>query len=308
MSEAARSGGTGRSGGGTARSGGAGATGRVPGTPVRAVRPWEWARPPRAVPCELVAADPAAPVADAPPLLFVPGLAHAAWCFTEHWLPYAASRGFEAYAMSLRGYGGSDGRDRRLRTRLKDYVEDVVRTASELPRRPVLVGHSMGGLVVQRALERYTPAAAVLVAPAPPRQGLTTYGWVLLHQPLGALASLTGASVRFRPRMLVHRVERARAVELAGRQERSAPLTQYQLVLPRRAPRPTVVPPMLLLGAAGDRVIPRSDIRAAARFWRVEPRWYDGTGHDMMLDAGWQRPIDDILDWVAALPGRPPAT
>jgi pimeloyl-ACP methyl ester carboxylesterase len=278
------------------------AAARVPSTPVRAVRPWEWARPPRPARLELVHAPPRAPVAKAPPLLFVPGLAHAAWCFTEHWLPYAASRGFDGYAMSLRGYGGSDGR--RLGTRLRDYVDDVVRTASDLPRRPVLVGHSMGGLVVQRALERYTPAAVVLVAPAPPRHGLTTYGWVLLRQPFGALAALAGASLRFRPRLLVHELDRARAVELARRQERCAPLTQYQLVLPRRAPRPTVVPPLLLVGAARDRVIPRSDIRATARFWRVQPRWYDGIGHDMMLDAGWRRPIDDILDWVAALPAR----
>ena len=97
-----------------------------------------------------------------PPLLFVHGLGHGAWCW-EHWLGAAADAGYPAYAVSLRGHGGSPG---RLRTaRLGEYVDDVVATAESLPRPPVLVGHSLGGLVVQRALARYAARAAVLVSP-----------------------------------------------------------------------------------------------------------------------------------------------
>src|SRR5205085_6494592 len=87
-----------------------------------------------------------------PPLLFVHGLGHGAWCW-EHWLDAAADAGYPAYAVSLRGHGGSSG---GLRTaRLSGYVDDVVATAESLPRPPVLVGHSMGGLVVMQALARY---------------------------------------------------------------------------------------------------------------------------------------------------------
>src|SRR5690606_36624939 len=86
------------------------------------------------------------------PLHFVHGLGHRAWCW-EHWLTAAAAAGPPAYAVSLRGQGKSRG---SLRTaRLSHYVDDVVHTAASLPRRAVLVGHSMGGLVVQQALARY---------------------------------------------------------------------------------------------------------------------------------------------------------
>jgi len=45
---------------------------------------------------------------DAPPLLFVHGICHGAWCWEEHFLPWFAERGFEAHAVDLRGHGASD--------------------------------------------------------------------------------------------------------------------------------------------------------------------------------------------------------
>ena len=37
------------------------------------------------------------------------------------------------------------GRKRLGRTLLRHYVHDVMQTITELPQKPVLVGHSMGG-------------------------------------------------------------------------------------------------------------------------------------------------------------------
>jgi pimeloyl-ACP methyl ester carboxylesterase len=45
------------------------------------------------------------------PILFVHGAWHGAWCW-ENFLPYFADRGYGAYAVSLRGHGASQGRDR----------------------------------------------------------------------------------------------------------------------------------------------------------------------------------------------------
>lgn len=36
-----------------------------------------------------------------PPLVFVHGSYHAAWCWAEHWLPFFSSSGFDSYAISL---------------------------------------------------------------------------------------------------------------------------------------------------------------------------------------------------------------
>jgi pimeloyl-ACP methyl ester carboxylesterase len=57
---------------------------------------------PGGVQLEVLHAAPASP-SQRPPLCFVHGSYHAAWCWAEHFLPYFAARGYDAYALSLRG-------------------------------------------------------------------------------------------------------------------------------------------------------------------------------------------------------------
>lgn len=42
-----------------------------------------------------------------PPLVFIHGSYHAAWCWGEHWMPFLASKGYETYSISLRGTSGT---------------------------------------------------------------------------------------------------------------------------------------------------------------------------------------------------------
>ena len=81
-----------------------------------------------------------------------------AWCFAQNWQAAAAERGYSSYAMSLRGHGGSGGQTRLGRTTLRDYVHDVLQVISSLDQPPVLVAHSLGTLVAQRAAALSGPA------------------------------------------------------------------------------------------------------------------------------------------------------
>ena len=99
------------------------------------------------------------------PLLFVHGAYHGAWCWDEYFLDFFADKGYHALAISLRGHGGSPSpRPLRFCT-LEDYVDDVRSVVADLPVKPVLVGHSMGGFIVQKYLQRDDAPAAVLMAP-----------------------------------------------------------------------------------------------------------------------------------------------
>ena len=55
-----------------------------------------------------------------PPLLFVHG------CWAEHFLEFFADRGFDAYALSLRGPGGSGGREQLRWTSVADCADDAL--------------------------------------------------------------------------------------------------------------------------------------------------------------------------------------
>ena len=80
-------------------------------------------------------------------LLFVHGMWHGAWCWEKYFLPYFAGKGYVASAMSLRGHGKSPGRDKLRWTSLADYVADVETVVKQMGNLPVLVGHSMGGMI-----------------------------------------------------------------------------------------------------------------------------------------------------------------
>ncbi len=273
---------------------------RLPRT--RAMRPLDWALPSTPVHREVLSVLPADTPTDGrerPPLLFVHGMGHGAWCFAEHWLPDAARRGFPAYAVSLRGHGGSGGHRRLGRTLLRDYVHDVLQTAVSLPRPPVLVGHSMGAVVAQLVLDRYPAPAAVLVAPAPLHSGLRTLSSIARQRPTHALRAAVGGSLPMTADALFEGLDPVTAASYAGRTGREAPLVQYDVVLLSRRIGP-VRAPVLVVGTPDDRYVPLSEVRTTAARFGGEPLLFPGVGHDMMLDAGQDRVLAAMLDWLDA--------
>ena len=90
------------------------------------------------------------------PLLFVHGALHGAWCWEVHFLDYFAQHGFAAHAVNLRGHGNSETRDSLRWTRIADYVQDLTNAAGQLPSLPILIGHSMGGFIIENTW-RITP-------------------------------------------------------------------------------------------------------------------------------------------------------
>lgn len=229
-----------------------------------------------------------------PPLLFVPGFGAGAWVFAEHWLEYAAERGFPAYAVSPRGHGGS-GPARRAT--LRAYAHDVIQTAVSLPRQAVLVGHGAGALVVATALARYPARAAVLAAPV--LGGFGTLGRALARNPLGTVPAFVGGRLRLRRGQLFSREVTADAASsYLERMGRAGALAQWQLLL-RRAPEPPVGdPPVLVLGSPDDAVVPQRALVAAAARYGGAPLLFPGMGHALMLEARWREPIDAICDWL----------
>lgn len=271
------------------------------------MRPWDWALPPAGVHRELLSCIPDGwqelPRAERkPPLLFVHGLAHGAWCFAEHWLPAAAARGFPAYAVSLRGHGGSGGGRRLGRTLMRDYVHDVLQAIASLPQPPVLVGHSMGALIAQLAADRYQPRGLALLAGAPLGGSTRILATRAHERPLDALQVVAGGTLPLRAADLFVGLDRATAARYADRLGREAPLVQYQLLIPRRIG--PVRAPVLVMGVTADRVIPRWAVTQTAQAYGVDPVWLDGIGHDLMLDQGWEQPLSILLDWVEGMPMR----
>jgi pimeloyl-ACP methyl ester carboxylesterase len=244
---------------------------------------------------EVISRTPSQPTGK-PPLLFVHGLGHAAWCW-ENWMDAAVSAGYPAHAVSLRGHGGSEG---ALRTStLGHYVSDVVRTAATLPEPPVVVGHSMGGLVTQMVMARRRVRAGVLVAPVPAHPAVGSLLSVAGQHPVDALRIVAFMSLPLRASYLFTGLDPATAGAYSDRMGPESPLVQYQLLLHRPPARPVDGAPVLVLGTPEDRLVPIGDVRRTARRYGAQLEEFPGMGHDLMLDDGWEKPFDVMERWLS---------
>lgn len=256
---------------------------------VNVLRLREWSSPIRPVRRELLSATPEVDEGK-PPVLFVPGFGHGAWAYAEHWLEHTSSRGFPAYALSLRGQGGSEADPKAS---LRAYTHDVVQAAAGLPKRAVIVGHGAGALVVAHALARYPARAAVLVAPVFGGLGAA------LRNPGLVLPAVFGGGLRLPAGQLFSReLPAANARSYAHRLGRASTRAQWQLLWGTEPESPVGAPPVLVVGSPDDRIVSPNALKEAARRYGGAPLLFPGMGHDMMLDARWREPIDAILDWL----------
>jgi len=241
------------------------------------------------------------------PLLFVHGAWHAAWCWDEHFLGYFTDRGYRAVALSFRGHGHSDTSKRLRDLSFADYVDDVATVARSLPVPPVLIGHSMGGVIVQRYLESHDAPAAVLMCSMPP-QGYLRSGlrWLRRHPWHFTKLTITGQSLPYvstpelaRERFFSPHTPEALVRRYAARlQEESSRSGLDGLV---QLPRPgRVRAPLLVLGALEDGAVTPAEVRATARAYRTEPVFFPGMGHNLMLEPEWATVARRIDDWLAA--------
>ena len=241
------------------------------------------------------------------PLLFVHGAWHAAWCWDDHFLSYFTANGFTVHALSFRNHGNSQSKG-SLRWRSgAECVADVAQIVEQLGTAPVLIGHSLGGYVVQKYLEKSTVPAAVLLASVPSRGGLGATIRIAGRHPVAFLK--TNLQLRLWPlvetRALAHEAffsssmsaEQVEAYFLKIQDESyRAFLDLLALNLPRPSKNTKV--PMLVLGGADDKIFTPNEVRATARTYKADLEIFPNMAHDMMLEAGWQKVADRIIAWL----------
>lgn len=236
-----------------------------------------------------------------PPILFV----HGSYCSADIWqprfMPYFSENGYGCHALSLRGHGKSDGM--LSWASLADFAEDVTEVIDRLDEPPVLIGHSMGGLVVQHILARRKPRAAVLLATVPP-SGL---GSSAMHMSmlapdvlwqLGLLQSLGPEAVS--ADVMARAMLSPGCAPDAGRQllpylQRESPRAAAELLAPSQPTpmRGDAKPPILVLGGDADLFLPVAAFRETATFFDAELKILTGAPHGLMIDEKWWKTAAD---------------
>ena len=257
----------------------------------------------------VVAVTPDTPSAvQRPPLLLVHGFMVGAWWF-ERLQALLAERGWSSWAVNLRGHDGRRWDGALGRVTIADYVSDALAAARALAARegvarPIVVGHSMGGLIAQKVAEAGMASAAVLLCPAPPR-GIR---WATLPILLAETRHLWSV-VRSRPlaprrvefaHMNFNRIPRAEWDGLFARAVADSSTAGSELLFSRvSVDESRVRCPMLVVTTSDDRFFPPAIGRRVAEKYGAELLELEGHAHFLLFEPGWEEAAARIERWLA---------
>jgi pimeloyl-ACP methyl ester carboxylesterase len=243
------------------------------------------------------------------PVVFVHGGWHAAWCWEENFLDFFVNRGFRVLAPSLRGHGRSPAGKPLWTCSIADYVSDVAAVVEALPSTPILVGHSLGGFVVQKYLETHDAPAAVLMASIPPRgqlhsllRSIRRHPWrstkfAITANPSDLYGTPAGARDFFFGRDAPDSLIDAFTRRLQPDSTRAIMFDTVvgDLVDPQR-----IRAPMLVVGGEMDQVYTPDELRRTAAAYDTEPVLFPGLGHELMLEPDWRVVAGCIESWLVS--------
>lgn len=260
---------------------------------------------------------------DRHPVVFVHGL----WLHADSWGPWVELFREAGYDPQAPGWPGDSPTPEETRADpggvagfgIDAVVDHYAALVRELDRPPILIGHSFGGLIVQRLLGENLGAAAVAIDPAPikgviylPPSSLRVAS-IALRNPAhrkGAVA-LTRGQFRYGFGNALTEQESDElyerwAIPSPGRPLFEAAVANVSPSSPAKVDvRNATRGPLLLTLGGKDHTVAPAIVRTTARLYRKSPastelRQYPDRGHSLTIDSGWRVVADDVLAWLKA--------
>lgn len=238
------------------------------------------------------------------PLLLVHGVCHNSQCWDTSYVRFFTARGHDVYTLSLRGHGT----DRRCLDQygLEDYVEDVLAALAQLDGKAVLIGHSMGGALVQKAMSRASEkiAAVVLLASMVPGSMTALEKLLLLRKPSCVLAlrrllagqPLSPKQINQLPFFMGRLSEQqVHCVARWLQPESKKALRELGNFTTQGGTQPF---PLLVLGSRQDYLFGARTLQRTAAHYRTSAIVLEQGCHDLMLDPDWFSSATCIAGWL----------
>lgn len=259
---------------------------------------------------------------DAQPVVFVHGL----WLLPDswdNWRSYFEDRGFVTLAPGWPDDPATTAEARRdpsvfAHKGVGDITEHYADVIRALDRKPIIIGHSFGGLITQKLAGMGLATAAVAIDPAPFRG--------VLPLPLSALRAsfpvlgnlfnyrraiaLTPKQFRFAFANAVSEDEARTLYEQYSVAGSGVPL--FQAAVANFNPRSetkidTKNPdrgPLLILSGEKDNTVPWAIANASYKQYKKNPNVTEiveipGRGHSLVIDSGWRDVADAALKFIS---------
>ncbi len=249
-------------------------------------------------------------------ILFIHGMYMTPSCW-EKWLAFFREQG---YRCSAPAWPGRDLAVEKLRAKhpdpelgklgLSNIVESIASVIQFMEEKPILIGHSMGGLVVQLLLQRDLAAAGVAIDSAPP-QGLISTHWSFLRSNWPHINPLVSLSHPIWMSFKRFQYTFVNGLPLA---EQKSAYDAYVVPESRRVPRQSLTsagkvdftrphPPLLLLAGSADHLIPASLNRLNYRKYPQDGsvtdfKEFPGRTHYTIGQSGWEEVAAYVKSWL----------
>lgn len=240
------------------------------------------------------------------PLLFQHGAWHGAWCW-DLWMDYFASLGYEVHAISLPGHGKSSMNKAHINFyTLKDYVDALAGEVEKISPKPVVIGHSMGGAILQRYLETHQLPGAVLLASLPSAGMSPMTLRNIRRHPLPSLKSIFTMNMY----ESVKTPELARELFLNPETEIDVAAFQKQLVGESFGAQRLMFPftkvnaeksPVLVIAAEKDAFFTLEEEKKTAEKYGAKFVIIKGQSHNLMMESAWKETADVVAGWLREL-------
>ncbi len=250
-------------------------------------------------------------------IFMIHGMWGGSWQWTA-WKKFFEAKGFKCETPALRHHDV----DPKAKppaglgcTGLNDYAADLEERIKKENEKPIIIGHSMGGLLALKLSAKNLASAAVMITPAPPA-GINALKFSVLKSFAGPMLKLKwlGFPHRLSFKAAVYGMLNRlpgdeqqyvyeRMVAESGRAAREIGFWWADWRMAARVKPASVNKPLLFISASEDRLTPADMIeKIADKYAHVAKHLtYSGHAHFIIREPGWENVAEDIFKWISEL-------
>ncbi|HTB07520.1 MAG TPA: alpha/beta hydrolase [Bacteroidia bacterium] len=236
----------------------------------------------------------------------------------ESWKKYFEALGYSCHAPAFPYHEGEPANLRKnVNPKLgtltfNQVIDSLAAYIDKLPEKPILIGHSIGGLAVQKLLGMDKGIAGIAIDPAPPK-GIFSFKWSFLRANLPTISPLKGNTVCL-PSVKWFHYAFCNTMTMA---ETENEYNKFVVPESRNIPRSTTGKegeidfkkahaPLLIIAGEKDHIIPASLNKKNYKAYKDKNsvtnfKEFHGRTHYICGQQGWEEVAGYINNWIDGL-------
>lgn len=233
----------------------------------------------------------------------------------ENWMKFFQDLGYNCYAPAYPYHSGTPSELRQnIDLKLGDLtfgqvIDSLCSFIDKLEEKPILIGHSMGGLAVQKLIELDKGVAGICIDPAPPK-GIFSFKWSFLKANFPTINPLKGNSICM-PSVKWFHYAFCNTMTL---EETQVEFDKYVVPESRNIPRSSTKEdgkidlhkphsPLLIIAGEKDHIIPSSLNKKNHKAYKdknsiTDFKEFEGRTHYICGQKNWQEVATYISTWI----------